>query len=473
MDTVLESTEFGERDNWRLLIGNLRNRVKGAVLTPGQEGFDAAKSAWNLMIEHRPALIVVAETEGDVQHAVRFANEANLPICVQATGHGQPKTCMDAMLIVVAKLNKVTIFADQRLAQVGGGAVWSQVIEKSVPAGLIPVSGSSPGVGVVGYTLGGGFGILSRKYGLAVESVHSFRLVTPDGEIIRVSESENGDLFWSILGGGGSFGVITEICIKLHPHPALFGGSVMFDASLAGEVYPKFVEWTKSMPDEVSGALNMITFPPAPFVPEFLHGRSMVIFAASALLDQAKAEEMLAPIRNLPGAEFDSFRSFSYSESAEIYRDPVDPLPAAGRGVMIKDLDANSVQKLLKAIGPANRSPNLMIQLRHLEGAIGRNEGTQTSLSDRRRAKYLLYILGVPMGPVTPDMMETHAEGVFEAMSEHIYARGPLNWLGEGNVGADLIKGAYSDDEYTKLQVVKQAVDPSNRFQFAGVGIRD
>jgi hypothetical protein len=473
MDTVLESTELGGRDNWRLLIGNLRNRVEGEVFTPGQEGYDAAKSAWNLMIEHRPALIVVAKTEADVQHAVRFANGAELPICVQATGHGQPRQCMDAMLIVVAKLDRVKIFADQRLAQVGGGAVWSQVIEKSVPAGLIPVSGSSPGVGVVGYTLGGGFGILSRKYGLAVESVHSLRLVTPDGEIVRVSAVENEDLFWSILGGGGAYGVITEICIRLHPHPELFGGSVMFDASLSSEIYPRFVAWTKTVPDEVSGALTMITFPPVPFVPEFLHGRSMLVFSASALFGPEVSAEYLAPIRNLPGAEFDSFRSFSYLESAEIYRDPVDPLPATGRGALITELDDASVAKLLAAIGSAPQSPNMMIQLRHLEGAVGRNEGISTAVGDRRRAKYLIYLLGVPLGPFTPAQMEDHAEHVISEMGEHIYARGPLNWLGEGNVSASLIQEAYAPDEYAKLNVIKEAVDPRNRFQFAGVGIRD
>lgn len=454
-------------------VGNLRQRVSGDVWTATDAGFEAARQAWNLIIDHRPDFTVVAHSEQDVVEAVKFAHENDLPIAVQATGHGQPRHCREGMLLVVRNLNSVIVDASAKTATVGGGTKWGEVVPHTVEAGLIPVSGSAPDVGVVGYTVGGGYGILSRKFGLASDSVLSFRIVTPEGHVKVAAPTENTDLYWAVLGGGGAYGVITEMTMRLYDHGTLFAGSVMFDASLAPEVYPAFVRWTKTLPDEVSAALNLITFPPVPFVPEFLHGRSMVIVIASALTDQDQAEALLAPMRNLPGAEFDSFRPMSYIESGEIFRDPVDPLPVRGRGVLIKDLDDAAIQRMLDAIGPAAKSPNLMIQVRHLEGAMARPGQYPNSTGDRRNAKYLIYFLGVPMGPATPELMTQHAEGVFSAIQDSVLARGPLNFLGEGEVNRAEIREVFNDAEYARLHEVKKSVDPANRFRWAGVGITE
>ncbi|MBX7135890.1 MAG: FAD-binding oxidoreductase [Fimbriimonadaceae bacterium] len=455
------------------LTENLKEKITGDVWSRGDAGYETARAAWNLIIDHQPDLIVVAQSEQDVVEAVRFAREHDLPVAVQATGHGQPRHCREGMLLVVRNLNTVQIDPVAKTATVGGGTKWGEVIPLACEHGLLPVSGSAPDVGVVGYTVGGGYGILSRKLGLASDSVLSFRIVTPQGELKVASPSENADLFWAVLGGGGAYGVITQMTQQLYEHGDLFAGSVMFDASLAEDVYPAYVAWTKTLPDEVSSAINMITFPPVPFVPEFLHGRSMVIVVAAALADPAQAEKMLAPIRNMPGAEFDAFRPMSYTESGDIYRDPVDPLPVRGRGVLIKDLDETTIREFLAAVGPASQSPNLMIQIRHLDGAMAKPGRHPNSTADRRQAKYLVYFLGVPMGPVTPQMMTDHAEGAFNALGDAVYSRGPLNFLGEGEVASEDIRHVYAADEYARLQAIKHSVDPSNRFRWAGVGLKD
>lgn len=453
-------------------IAALQPKLKGTAIGRGDSGYDEARFSWNLTINHRPDVIVVAESENDVVEAICFASEHDLPVAVQATGHGQPRICDGGLLLIVGKLCDVVIDRDAKTATVGGGTKWEQVIGPAVDAGLLPVSGSAPHVGVVGYLIGGGYGILSRTLGLGCDSVLAFRIVTPDGQLRQASPTENPDLFWAVLGGGGAYGVVTSVTLELHDHGPLFGGSVMFDASLAPEVYAAWVRWTKTLPDDVSAAITLMTFPPVPFIPEFLHGRSMVIVGAGALLETGRAEELLAPIRQMPGAEFDSFRPMSYRESGDIFRDPVDPLPVNGRGVLLSDLDEAGARRLVEAIGPPAQSPNLMIQMRHLGGAIQRPQNG-TSVGDRRRAQYLLYMLGVPMGPITPEMMASHAEGVFEKIHDLILCRGPLNFLGEARIRKDEVRDVFSDDEYAKLCSVKASVDPTNRFPFAGVGLRD
>ncbi len=452
-------------------LENLRSASKGSILTPNDEGYALACSSWNLTIQHRPELVAVPLDEADVAIAVRYAKAHNMPICVQATGHGQPRHCTEGLLINMQEMSSVEIDRSAKIAKIGGGTQWQSVIEASVPLGLIPVSGSSPGVGVVGYTVGGGYGLLSRKYGLAADTVVSFRIVTSDGEVKSASPESHADLYWSVLGGGGAFGVITEITMRLVPEVPLFAGSVMFDASLAERVYPAFGEWAMGLPDSVCPAIVLITFPPAPFVPEFLHGRSMVIVMAAVVGEPAEASEWLSPIRSLPGAEFDSFRPISYLESATVFQDPVDPLPAKGRGVLLNDLDAEAMKRLLNAIGPAAQSPNLIIQLRLLGGALRQPGPHANAVGDRRRASYILYLLGVPMGPITPEAMKAHAEGVFADMAPYVLSRGPYNWIGEGDVEAVHVEEVYSKDELSRVVETKQAHDPSNLFRFAGVGL--
>ncbi len=452
-------------------IHDLRRNLAGQAYLPDDEGFAQAMAGWNLLVQHQPAMIVSVQNESDVQAAVRFAEFHNLPIAVQATGHGQFRTCNGGLLLDVSALNSVEIDPSAKTAKIGGGTQWMDVIEKAAPHNLLAISGSSPHVGVVGYTLGGGYGILSRKYGLGVDQVLSLQLVDAQGDVMTVSPEENSELYWAILGGGGAFGVVTQIEVRLHDQPSILGGSVMFDASLADIVYPAYLQFTKQAPEEVTSALSMMTFPPVPFIPEFLHGRSMLIFSATALGDLADAEAMLAPIRDLPGAEFDAFRPMTYSDTHAVFSDPVEPLPATCRGVLLKDLDEDSLRTVLAEVGPASESANLMFRIRHYGGAVSRGGRHENSIGRQRQANYILYFLGVPMGPVTLEQMHEQAERVFQAIQPHVLSRGPLNWLGEGNVTGDQVKQVFSPEEYMRQLAAKLAVDPKNRFRYAGVGL--
>src|SRR4029453_1216001 len=176
-------------------LEKLQSRIQGAVFVPGAMGYDDARKAWNLTVDHRPAVIVVARSTADVVEAVRFANEQDLGIAVQATGHGTSRAAdNDALLIIMAQMRNVVVEAKGQTAWVEGGAKWGVVLEKAQAVGLAPLLGSSPDVGAVGYTLGGGMGWLARKYGMSADSVNFFEVVNANGEILHVSKEENSDL---------------------------------------------------------------------------------------------------------------------------------------------------------------------------------------------------------------------------------------------------------------------------------------
>ncbi|HRI42565.1 MAG TPA: FAD-binding oxidoreductase [Fimbriimonadaceae bacterium] len=452
-------------------LAQLAQVVTGTVYACDSPGYEDSCAAWNRAIDHRPSVVVEAESAEDVQKAVRFATRHRLPITTQTTGHGQPQIAAGGLLVQMKRLNRVVVDSANQTASVGGGAQWSDVIAAAYPAGLAPLSGSSPGVGVVGYLLGGGYGLMLRTYGLTVDQLRRAKVVLADGSLVVASESENPDLFYALRGGGGAFGIVVELEIGLVPHAEVFAGSVAFDASNGAEIFKTWMAWTKTLPDEITSGIFVITFPPVPFVPEFLHGRSLVFVTACSTLSPEESELLLAPIRSRPGAELDSFRMMPYTESGSIYNEPVDPLPLVGRGAMLTDLDEAAVEALFHAIGPIPQSPNLMIQIRHLDGASARIPAGATPIGDRRNGGYLLYALGVPMGPHSPQSIAAHGEGILDALEPWIHARAPLNWIGEASITAEQIRGVYDDASFERLIRVKKQVDPDNRFDKAGVGI--
>jgi FAD/FMN-containing dehydrogenase len=230
-------------------LAQLRASISGQVITPEDTGYNAARQAWNLAVNQHPALIVIAQTADDIAEAVRFADAQDLSIAVQATGHGVIREASDSLLLVTSQLTDVRVDPSTRTAWVSAGAKWGRVLAQTQPFGLAPLLGSSPDVGAIGYTLGGGMGWLARKYGLSTDSVNRFELVTADGEIIRASREENADLSWGLRGGGGNFGVVTGMEIRLYPVTTVYAGNLYYPAQNAREVYAHYRQWIATAPD--------------------------------------------------------------------------------------------------------------------------------------------------------------------------------------------------------------------------------
>src|ERR687885_419632 len=266
MDTIIDPSTLEE----------LRAGLRGAAYAPGEEGYDEGRQAFNLNAHQHPALVVMAAGPADVLAAVRLARERGLGVGVLATGHAVATPCDGGVLINTSKMRGVRVDPKAQTARVEAGALWADVVAEGQIFGLAGLRGSASGVGVVGYTMGGGFAWLGRKYGFNADSMREADVVTADGELIRVSAYEHPDLFWGLKGGGGNFGLVTSLEFSLYPVTRVYGGNLFYPLERTQEVLALYVRWVETLPDEMATAVAFMNFPPFPEVPEPLRGESFI-----------------------------------------------------------------------------------------------------------------------------------------------------------------------------------------------------
>ncbi len=248
---AIEAPERARHERDLEHLRGLRDRVAGRIVSKGDRGWDRARVAWNLAIDQRPQLVAYPETTNDVIEVVAFARERGLRIAPQGTGHGAaPRGAIeDAVLVNMSRLRELAIDPAQNRARVGAGLTWRQVQSAAAVHGLAGLAGSSPDVGVVGYTVGGGLGWMARRYGLACNSVRALDIVTTEGRHLRVDPEQEPDLFWALRGGGGSFGVITALEIALYPVQELYAGALFWPQERAAEILPAWRTWAATVPE--------------------------------------------------------------------------------------------------------------------------------------------------------------------------------------------------------------------------------
>ena len=311
---------------------HLQAEFFGAVILPNSDRYAAARQAWNLTVDQHPALIVTATCAADVAAAVRYARNNELRVAVQATGHGVRRPADGALLILTGQMNGVEVDPVSETAWIECGAQWKVVLAAAQPFGLAPLLGSSPGVGAVGYTLGGGMGWLARKYGMAADSVRYFEVITPEGSIVRASQSENPELFWALRGGGGSFGIVVGMEIELYPVSTVYGGNLIYPVAAAGQVLRRFRTWITEMPEEMTASVVLMNFPPIPQVPEPLRGQSFVMVRGCYTGDMATGEALVNFWREWQAPLIDDFKVMPFSQVGTISNDPVGPMPGLSTG---------------------------------------------------------------------------------------------------------------------------------------------
>src|SRR3954464_418272 len=255
----------------------LRAAVAGSVLLPGDAGSELERAVWNLNHELVPAVIVVPESAADVQAAVIFAGAQHRPVLVKTTGHQIVGQARGAVVIATHRMNDVAIDAVGRTARVGAGAIWSEVIEEAAKAGLAPLNGSNPTVGVVGYTLGGGLSpTLGRSHGYAADHVRSLDVVTADGALRHVDARSEPALFWALRGVKGNFGVVTALEFDLFPVPRLYGGAIYFPGDRMADVLRAWTAWHPGTPETMISSFAVLRLPRRPALPEPLSGAFLV-----------------------------------------------------------------------------------------------------------------------------------------------------------------------------------------------------
>ncbi|WP_329240518.1 FAD-binding oxidoreductase [Actinoallomurus sp. NBC_01490] len=427
-----------------MMINDARGALKGRVLLPGDDGFEQAATAWNLTVRQPVAAVVEAADADDVAALVRYARRAGMTVAAQPSGHGASGDVEGLILLRTGLLNQVEIRAEERVARVGAGVRWGQVLAAAGPLGLAGLSGSAPGVGVTGYTLGGGVGWFSRKYGFASDSVRAIDIVDADGEPGRVTAESDPELFWALRGGGGDFAMVTALELQLYPVPTVYGGRVVWPEHRTREVYDAFLEITAEAPHELSVWINRFQPPGAP---------PMVTLDLTYLGEAAQAQDLLARLDKIEDAISDSRGVVPVADLGDITAEPTDPTPFISCAELLTGLDADAVELLLaKPVEPL-----INLQIRHLGGALAEPGG---GASGAVAEPYLLSLVGLGLPHVADATRAKQAEVVAD-LDASISGRKPYTVLSPGETAAQ----AFSGSALARLREIKRARDPHNVFR--------
>jgi hypothetical protein len=431
-------------------------RLAGTVFTPADTGWDAARTAWNVAVDQRPAAVVYPVDEDDVAAAVAYARETGLRIAPQGTGqNAAPLGSLDGTILVrTSALRGVEIDTDRCIARVRAGDLWQDVMGPASGHGLTALAGSSPDVGVVGYSLGGGIGWLARKYGMQTNSVTAVELVTPGGDRVRADRDHEPDLFWALRGGGGNFGVVTAIEFALYPITAVYAGALVWDWHESERVLTRWTEWAATAPDEISTSARIMQLPPLPEIPEPIRGRQIVMIDGAYTGDVADAEAALAPLREL-GPEIDMFAPMPTPALVRLHGDPEQPVPVASGHTMVGELGADGTAAFVAAAGPDSGSALLFAELRQLGGALGRVPEEHGALA-RLDGQFAVFGVGIAATPEVGAAVEDSARALTEALRPWSTGSRYLNF---SETPTDT-RTAYEAETFARLQAVRAQVDP-------------
>ncbi|HSK27332.1 MAG TPA: FAD-binding oxidoreductase [Jiangellales bacterium] len=435
-------------------------QVAGAVLDGGDPAAAAEVAGFNTAVTHRPAVVVAASRADDVAAAVRYADEEGLPVAVQATGHGAAVPADGTVLVSTKRMQGVRVDPVARVARVEAGVRWRTVIDAAVPHGLAPLSGSSSGVGVVGYTLGGGMGHLARRHGFAADHVRSVELVTAEGEIRTVTAESSPELFWAVRGGQGSFGIVSALEFELFPVPEFFGGAMIFPSAAVEEVLHAFAVWAPTMPEEVTTSVALLRLPPSEDVPPPLRGVVSLALRFVFTGSPEQGEALLAPMRRVAAPVLDSVGPMSYAAVDRIHMDPTEPMPAVTRGGLLHSMPPRLLDSLLEVAGPGVDVPLAVVEMRLMGGALSRPAAIPNAVAGRDGA----YSLSV-VAPAPPPMLATaHAATaqVLDALAPWSTGTSLVNFAGHADESAR--SRAWRPDALERLRRVKEAMDPSDVF---------
>jgi hypothetical protein len=438
-------------------LDDLAVDLDGTLLRPGDPGWDAARQAWHLDVDQQPAAVAMVRTARDVVALVDAARHCGLRVAAQSTGHNAAPLgdLAGTVLVRTGLMRDVEIDPVRRVARVQAGAWWMDVTNAAAVHGLAALAGSSPDVGVAGYVLGGGLSWLARSHGLAANSVLALEVVTADGLHRRVDADHDPELFWALRGGGGSFGIVTALELRLFPLTQVHAGVLFFPFDRAEEVLQAWREWLPTVPDSVTSVGRILHFPPLPDLPPHLAGRSFVVVEAACQLGQDEADRLLAPLREL-GPELDTFRPTPMTELSQLHMDPPGPVPGVGDGMLLEGLDADLVSGMV-AVSKATGSALLSLELRQLGGAVRRGAPSGGAVSSFD-ADVALFAVGITPTPEIAAAVRAAVTAVRYRMAPWSTGRCYLNFAEERKAG-DVLFGA---DIHSRLRQIKATYDPTD-----------
>lgn len=431
--------------------------LTGDVVLPDDEGWDGARQAWNLAVDQRPVGVVYPESVDDVVATVEFASSSGLRIAFNAGGHnaGPIDWGEDTLLLKTERMRGIEIDTEARRARVEAGVLGKPLSQAAGEHGLCYLCGTSPDVGVLGYTLGGGFSWMIRKYGLAANSVLAAEVVTADGRHIRTDRDNEPDLFWAVRGGGGNFGAVTALELALYPHPEIYAGCLFWPIERATEVLNAWRTWVDTVPDECESIGRMLQLPDVDFLPDHLRGRSFVLAEAAFLGSESDGASLVQPLRDLE-PEFDTFALMPTSDLSLVNMDPDFPLPYAGDGILLDDLPPAAIDTLVECfVG----SPLLHVEVRHLGGALHSAPADHGCVPTIEQP-FILFTFGFAADAEMKAAVERSVEHMLDRFSAWDSGRRYLNFV-ESRVDP---RSLFPEASYERLRELRAKYDPRGMF---------
>jgi FAD/FMN-containing dehydrogenase len=448
----------------RSAVEALAARMQGRLLGPADEAYNEARKVWNATVDRKPALIARCVSIGDVRAAVLFAAEHRMLVSVRGGGHHIAGNAVveAGLMIDVSGMRDVHVDAAKRTARVEPGALLADFDREAQAHGLATPLGINSTTGVAGLTLGGGFGWLTRRYGLTIDNLLQATVVTADGVVRAVSASEEPELFWALRGGGGNFGVVTSFEFALHPvGPQVYAGVVVYPFAQAPEVLRAWRDFSENASDELSVWAVLRKAPPLPFLPGSAHGTDVVILPVLYSGDVKAGIAAAAPVLQFGSPIAAALAAVPYAA----FQSSFDPLLAAGARNYWKSNNFGALSDaaidVIIAAAAGLPGPECEIFVAHLGGAMARVKPAATAFV-ARDARYIMNVHGRWSDARDDHRVRTWARAAFADAATHATGSGYVNFLTEDE--AERVAASYGAN-YPRLQVVKRRFDPGNLFR--------
>jgi FAD/FMN-containing dehydrogenase len=422
--------------SWNGAIASLKNNVSGQVVLPDDANYDEVRKIWNGMIDRRPAVIVRCATASDVPVALKFALDNGKKFSIRGAGHNIAgnSICDDGVVIDFSAMKKVRVDVEKKRAFVEPGATLGDLDATLQAHGLVTPVGINSTTGIAGLTLGGGFGWLTRKYGMTIDCLVSVNVVTANGENVRASEMENADLFWAIRGGGGNFGIVTQFEFQLHQvGPEILAGLIVFPLEQAKQVLTRYRDLAESAPEELTIWVVMRQAPPLPFLPAEVHGKDVAVLAIFYAGNIAEGERLIHLLT--PGAR-NYWKSHNFTE-----------------------LGDGALDSMIEFAGKLP-TPQCEVFVGHIAGAPNRVSPDAMAYG-HRDAKFVMNVHGRWDQPSQDQKVIEWARGVFNATAPFASSGAYVNFMTEEE--GDRVAAAYGAN-YERLVQIKRQYDPENIF---------
>ncbi|ULN50751.1 FAD-binding protein [Mycolicibacterium goodii] len=426
-------------------LSTLRRRLRGTVLLPGDAGFEDARKPWTLTIDQAVRAVVDVADVGDASALVGYARETGTSLSIQPTGHSATPAANGSILVRTRHLDEVRVDPERKIARVGAGVSWTQLHSLVAQGGLLALAGSAPGVGITGYTLGGGLSWFSRRYGWAAQSVRAIEGICADGARFRATTDSEPDLFWALRGGGGDYGLVTAIEFDLYPAPNMCGGSLRWPARHAPAVLAAFRETTNTAPEELAVWFNQSHFPGAP---------PLTGIDVMYLGEPAAARALLKPFAGIANRISDTLRPLRFDEIGTITNEPTAPGGGRQRATLLTTL----TDDVIESFTAVSMTPLINIQIRHLGGALGRPSDTAAGPI---KEPYLANLVGRGDTQTAVEAMQSRVATYLELLKPINSGRTPFTLLAPEQTAAQ----ALPNDSISRLQTIKERRDPQRVFR--------